>query len=132
MRYNPNLLGGMIPTPIGTPMSPVGPRYYRPAAGQQTPMHYELPSQDVIFRQMGRPDQMERSRKIIEIGAIAVRAPLDPMLQDKDSTILKKLEEVEQYLKHEGGDCQNALEGCVAIREALLQKLSVVRFDGGA
>lgn len=83
-----------------------------------------------MFKQMTRPDQLEQSRKIIEIGAMAVRAPLDPRWQESGKVgleqVLKKLEEVEQYLKSEGGECDQALEGCGLIREALTRKLSII------
>lgn len=128
MPRNPNLLDGALPTSIGTPMSPDVPHCHCPSAGQQVAIHYEYPSQGVLFRQMARPDQMERSRRIIEVGAMSVRAPLDPTLQIDTETILEKLAEVEQYLKCGGDDHRDALEGCAAIREVLMRRLREDKF----
>ncbi|KAF9692877.1 hypothetical protein EKO04_009169 [Ascochyta lentis] len=130
--WNSNFIGGMVPTSIGTPLSPISPRHHHPAAGQQMPLQHEHLGQEVLFRPMTRPDQMQRSRRVIEIGAMAVSAPIDPTLQNNARTILKKLEEVEQYLKRECSDCEDALKGCTMIKEALTRKLSVAEYEDRA
>lgn len=130
--YNPRPLDDMIPTYIGRPLSPVSPRYHRPATVQRRSIHYEHSGQDVTFRQMTTLDQMERSRRIIEIGAMTVNPPLQPILQNNNSSILNKLEEVEQYLKRRGEDFEDELKGCIVIRQALTRKLSEAKHQDGA
>ncbi|UPX17446.1 uncharacterized protein EKO05_0007799 [Ascochyta rabiei] len=130
--WNSNLVGGMVPTSIGTPLYPISPRHRRPALDQRMPLQHEDLEREVVFRSMTRPDQMERSRRIIEIGAMVAGVPLDPTLQNNARTILKKLEEVEQYLKQEIDDCEAALKGCIMIREVLTRELSIVKYEDSA
>lgn len=74
---------------------------------------------DVLFRHIPS-EQMEQSRKIIEIGAIGTtRHRVDPALERGGAAMLNKIEEVERYLRAECGDCDGALRGCETIREAL-------------
>jgi hypothetical protein len=119
----PYTIHGMVPTRIGDPLSPNSPRYRRPAAQQQWPFHNEhnevLVGNEVMVRHMGRTEDMERSRRIIEIGALTARAQQDSTLQDHGDTTLKKLADVERYLKAECVGCDDALRGCAAIREVL-------------
>ncbi|KAF1927583.1 uncharacterized protein M421DRAFT_170563 [Didymella exigua CBS 183.55] len=119
----PYNINGMVPTRIGDPISPDSPRYHRPAAQRQWPAHDGYAG-DIMFRHMP-PEQMERSRKIIEIGAITVKKHVDPALERGDAAIMKKIGEVERYLKAECGECDGALRGCATIRGALARK------DGG-
>jgi hypothetical protein len=92
--------------------------------------HESADPNSVIFTHMTRPDQLDRSRRVIELGAMAVRGPLDPRLEESGKgpleCVLKKLGEVEQYLQKEeqGGNHNAAIQGCVAIREALTNKLN--------
>jgi len=113
-------VNGLIPTRLGDPISPDSPRFHRPAALQQWPVQDGLAG-DVLFRHMV-PHQMEQSRKIIEIGAISVKQHVDPALERGGPAMLRKIEEVERYLKAECGDCDGALRGCATIREALTKK----------
>lgn len=78
---------------------------------------------------MTDPAQLAQSRRIIEIGAIAVRnhSKIDPALEDQAhmsprERIMKKLEDVEQYLQQDEAKNAEALKGCAMIREALKQR----------
>lgn len=77
----------------------------------------------VTFRQMAGSEHMERSHKIIEIGAMAVTRRVDHALKGNDGAILQKLDEVERYLTVECGECEDALRGCATIREAVKGKM---------
>ncbi|KAH7380418.1 hypothetical protein DE146DRAFT_295733 [Phaeosphaeria sp. MPI-PUGE-AT-0046c] len=84
---------------------------------------------DPIIRNMTNPAQLAQSRRIIEIGAVAVRnhSKLDPRLKDVDglsphARIMKKLEDVERYLQRDEAQNAEALKGCAMIREALKQR----------
>lgn len=116
----PYHVNGLVPTRIGDPISPESPRFHRSAAQQQWPVQDGL-VRDVVFRHMV-PEQIEQKRKIIEIGAISVRQHVDPALERGGPAMLRKLEEVERYLKAECGECAGALRGCATIREALTKK----------
>jgi hypothetical protein len=118
----PHYVNGLVPTRIGDPISPDCPRYHRSAAQQQWPVQDDLAG-DVVFRQMV-PEQMEQSRKIIEIGAISVRRHANPAVERDGIAMLRKIEDVERYLKVECGECDGALRGCATIREALARKES--------
>jgi hypothetical protein len=113
----PYHINGLIPTRLGDPISPGSPRFHRPAAQQQWPVQGGFVG-DVVLRHMV-PYQMEQSRKIIEIGAISVKQHVDPALERDGLAMLRRIEEVERYLKAECGDCDGALRGCATIREAL-------------
>lgn len=119
----PYYVNGLVPTRIGDPISPDSPRYHRPAAQQQWPVQDGYAG-DVVFRQM-RPEQMERSMKVIEIGAVAFSQHVDPAPERGGAAMLKKLGEVERYLRAECGECEGALRGCANIREALAKKENV-------
>ncbi|KAF2628475.1 hypothetical protein BU25DRAFT_311410, partial [Macroventuria anomochaeta] len=99
----PYYVNGMVPTHIGTPLSP--DRYAGGHAGSE-----------VVIRHMVGPVQMERSQKVIEIGALAVRTSLD-------TALMKKLEDVERYLKDGDGDREEALKGWKTIREVLMRRV---------
>jgi hypothetical protein len=75
------------------------------------------------------PIHFAHSRRIIEIGAMAVRnhTTLDPKLDDNKGLsaherILKKLEDVERYLQQYEAHNEDALSGCKLIREALSRR----------
>jgi hypothetical protein len=122
----------MLPTPIGTPLNQMMEvqdlRYgYQDngANNNRLPMVPEEP----VFCHMTRPDELARSRQIIQIGAMVVknRSRLDPRLgqtgTDSRERILKKLADIEEHLKETKGD--EALGGCRMIREALGKKTEV-------
>jgi hypothetical protein len=116
----PYHVNGLVPTRIGDPISPDSPRFHRSAAQQQWPVQDGLVG-DVVFRHMA-PEQIQQSRKIIEIGAVSVKQYIDPALERGGPAMLRKIEEVERYLKAECEDCDGALRGCATIREALTKK----------
>jgi hypothetical protein len=84
---------------------------------------------DPYIRHTTDPVHLEHSRRIIEIGAMAVRShtKLDPRLEEIDGMgaqerILKKVKDVERYLKQDRVHNEEALKGCAMIREALNRK----------
>jgi len=86
---------------------------------------------DPYFARMSHSDQENNSRKVIEVGAMAViNQPIPYQIpqfdgDDKGSRrekIMKKLEEVEKHLKQEMGDRDESLKGCEMIREAFAKK----------
>lgn len=84
---------------------------------------------DPLVRNMTDPAQLAQSRRIIEIGAMAVRnhSKIDPALKAYDNMsplerIMKKLEDVERYLKQYEIKNAEALKGCAMIRGALKQR----------
>lgn len=132
-------LHGMSTAPLETPLSS---GYMRVDAGC---LADELSrSSDPIFKHMPLQYQLDHSSKVIEIGAMAVlsqteespqhrqcrsRAP-SPEIEldeekhhDKRNAMMKKLNEVEQHLKKEFGDCEQGLRGCEMVREALSRGL---------
>lgn len=126
----------MLPTPIDMP-SPFGDTLVR---RQGTPI--QLTGEDVEFKHMSYRNQLEGSRRVIEVGAMAVFNAPKHMLIDTDSDyvggkiheserILKKLYEVEQHLKCEIEDeaCAAGLKGCEVIRKALLAKSAEAHGD---
>jgi hypothetical protein len=132
-----------IGTPIGTPFErPHDARggsrkRTRPFYSDHDPQ-YQVP--DPYLCRMTDPTQLRHSRRIIEIGAMAVRnhTKIDPKLETDDSLspherIVKKLEDVERHLKQDEADNQDALKGCAMIREALNRRVQrervVVKLD---
>ncbi|EMD90641.1 hypothetical protein COCC4DRAFT_127830 [Bipolaris maydis ATCC 48331] len=127
------LVGGMLPTPIGTPLNVMENTDFDTNTTHQdhiiennNPFFPSFP-EGPLFRQMLRPEELERSRQIIEIGALAVTShgSIDPMLQPYTSVsnqerILKKLIDIEEHLGKSGG--AEALRSCRTIREALIGK----------
>ncbi|KAF7674625.1 hypothetical protein GT037_007385 [Alternaria burnsii] len=127
-----SLVGGLLPTPIGTPLNEladVEELNYRTGTTIHT-IHSEGP----VFRHMRRPDEMSRSRRIIEIGALVVsnRSKLDPRLEPLSPTanrarILEKLGDVEQHLRNKEG--KEALPACMTIRVALSRSMNAKDVD---
>lgn len=136
------LVGGMIPTPIGTPMPglmdlddfgiPVDASRCRAYDVDIAETLHSGNTASPIVRHMTRPKELARSRNIIEIGAMAVRevAKLDPRLEEETSTaisrhcIFQKLDEIETYLRERNDEgIADALRGCAIIREALAENL---------
>lgn len=130
--YSDSLVGGLLPTPIGTPLNEladVEELNYRTGTTIHT-IHSEGP----VFRHMRRPDEMSRSRRIIEIGALVVsnRSKLDPRLEPLSPTanrarILEKLGDVEQHLRNKEG--KEALPACMTIRVALSRSMNAKDVD---
>lgn len=75
-------------------------------------------------------EEIQRSQKIIEIGAMVVRGRIDPAMQGNSNTMIEKLDEVELYLRAECLGCEDALKGCVTIREVLIEKTGVAAIIG--
>lgn len=104
------------------------------------PMHHDY-THDPVVVPMADPTQLANSRRIIQIGAMAVRrlSKLDPQLEanagfTEHDRIMKKLEDVERHLKLEDGNQDDALKGCAMIRAALKKKMEgpklVIKFMG--
>ncbi|KAF2251200.1 hypothetical protein BU26DRAFT_563140 [Trematosphaeria pertusa] len=129
---------GIVSTYIGMPMT--SEASFMDTEGLSVQL---TSTNDSSFRHMSHHDQVSQSRRVIEIGAMAVvnAARVDPSLARKRSRlpgldieepgrdaeqgrreILKKLEELEHHLKHELYDCDEALKACGMIREALASK----------
>lgn len=127
------LVNGRVVKLLGDPMPSESPSYHRSTVQHPWSVndgHSKGYIEDqVVFKHMARPEQMERSQKIIEIGAMAITGPVDPSLESNGATILKKLEEVEQYLKAECGGCEDVLRGCMSIREAVKGKMRLLGDD---
>ncbi|OAK95550.1 hypothetical protein IQ06DRAFT_284633 [Phaeosphaeriaceae sp. SRC1lsM3a] len=95
-----------------------------------------------ILRKMTDPAHLAQSRRIIEIGAMAVRKhsnKLDPRLQDNGNAglspherIMKKLEDIECYLPQDEARNGEALKGCAMIREALIDAAGNMGAGDGA
>ncbi|CAA9961324.1 hypothetical protein PTMSG1_04708 [Pyrenophora teres f. maculata] len=124
---------GMLSMPLGTPINEVEYQIRSPVHNYRTqdmsrfgsPMYPGGPT----YRQMTHPEELARSRQIIEIGAMVVTNPskLDPRLETQPSRtkILKSLDDIEEHLKEITGE--EALRGCRLIREALVK--TVVQED---
>lgn len=128
----PDYINGLVPTRLGDPISPDSPRYHRPAAQQQWPIQNNTgrpAGNEVIIRHITRREDMEQSRRIIEIGAMAVSG--QPGQQEHSNIVLKKLEDVECYLNTKGVDCHEALKGCATIREAIARNTSPIALPSG-
>ncbi|EUC51146.1 hypothetical protein COCMIDRAFT_80447 [Bipolaris oryzae ATCC 44560] len=124
------LVGGMLPTPIGTPLNAVEDvdcdtniTHQNHSIENNNPFFPSFP-EGLLFRQMSRPEELARSWQIIEIGALAVtnHGSIDPRLQPHTSAsnqerILKKLVDIEAHLGKSGG--AEALRSCKTIREVL-------------
>jgi hypothetical protein len=118
-----------IGTPIGTPFE--RPHDARGGSRKRTRQIYpdydpEYQVPDPYLCRMKDATKLRHSRRIIEIGAMAVRshAEIDPKLESDDSLssherIMKKLGDVERHLKQDEADNQDALKGCAMIRDAL-------------
>jgi hypothetical protein len=127
MQWGSPLGGGM--TTIGTPM-----REDSEMMGMQRSMYghgdvrMDMQYNDPIMTHMTNPTQLAHSRRVIEIGAMAVRQhvpPIDPRL-DTHESMLKKLEDVERHLKLHDVDNVEALRGCEMVREALGKRMKVL------
>jgi hypothetical protein len=93
------------------------------------PVHHDYPN-DPFVVPMADPTQLANSRRIIQIGAMAVRrlSKLDPQLEadaglSEHERIMKKLEDVERHLKLKDGNQDDALKGCAMIRAALKTRM---------
>lgn len=125
------LVGGMLLTPIGTPLNVVeGTDCDTNITHQNHSIENNNPffpsfTEGLLFRQMSRPEELARSRQIIEIGALAVtsHSSIGPRLQPYTSAsnqerISKKLVNIEEHLGKSGG--AEALRSCKTIRKVLI------------
>ncbi|KAH6297055.1 hypothetical protein HBI39_152990 [Parastagonospora nodorum] len=110
-------------THIGTPLEQMHEGYgsrkrVRPVWNGTNPTH-DVP----YLTRVTDPARLRRSRHIIEVGAMAVRKYAGGDVKLEEWTVLervmKKVGDVEEYLKREGGDNADALKGCEIIRQAL-------------
>lgn len=135
-------LGGMQLTSIGTPIDALG---LEDESGYRTEdldshgnrIRQKLPEQSacqppLVVQRMSRPEDIERSTQIIQIGAMAIRNPrIDPALDHVTTGedlshlehAIKKLIEVVSHLRKDKGDKAHAIAACVAIKDNLLKKL---------
>ncbi|KAI1596082.1 hypothetical protein A1F96_09918 [Pyrenophora tritici-repentis] len=127
------LVDGMLSMPLGTPINEVEYQIRSPVHNYRTqdmsgPGHAVYPG-GPTYRQMTRPEELARSRQIIEIGAMVVTNPskLDPRLETQPSRtkILKSLDDIEEHLKEITDE--EALRSCRLIRQALAK--TVVQED---
>ncbi|EMD58934.1 hypothetical protein COCSADRAFT_128629 [Bipolaris sorokiniana ND90Pr] len=122
---------GMLLTPIGTPLNVVeGTDCDTNITHQNHSIENNNPffpsfTEGLLFRQMSRPEELARSRQIIEIGALAVtsHSSIGPRLQPYTSAsnqerISKKLVNIEEHLGKSGG--AEALRSCKTIRKVLI------------
>jgi hypothetical protein len=130
--YNNTLVGGMLSTPIGTPLNETtetqDPNYGTGYAGASM-TGLTIRSEDPFIRHMTRPEELTRSRQIIEIGALVVTnySSLDPRLESyspntNDTQILKKLADIQEHLRDIEGE--EVFSACGTIREALSMKIA--------
>ncbi|KAI8943191.1 hypothetical protein NX059_001220 [Plenodomus lindquistii] len=144
-RNGSPLVGGMFSTPIGTPLDDLmevedsgcsgsgssSSRSSYHAPGPAGPSIHTRDSSPII-QHMTRPEDLARSRQIIQIGAMAMRPStnLDPNLPGTPAVahhecILKKLDDIEFYLSQDNGHNPDALRGCRMIREALANRMEM-------
>ncbi|CAO2651945.1 Nn.00g002280.m01.CDS01 [Neocucurbitaria sp. VM-36] len=128
------MVGGMMSTPIGTPLDMLSesetPAKHRKDTvsniTQYKPTHtLSTKSSGPVFEYMTHPNDLARSRQIIQIGAMAVVEPskLDPRLEhdyegECPKRMLKSLLDVEQHLQGKNGD-EEVLKACNVLRNAL-------------
>jgi hypothetical protein len=113
-------------TRIGTPMGPNDERGSRKRVRYPRYQDDDEDNDEVQVRHVTDAAYLTRSRRIIEIGAMAVRnhaSRTDDGEANGDETphqrILKKLADVEMYLQLHERENEAALKGCEMIREAL-------------
>lgn len=82
----------------------------------------------MVFRYMAQPEEIERSRKIIEIGTLETRRQTDTAPHQRTETILQKIQEVENYLTTECRECEEALQACTTIKAALPVNPNIAHF----
>ncbi|KAL6711426.1 hypothetical protein ACN47E_004360 [Coniothyrium glycines] len=88
-------------------------------------------SDQPTVQRMVDAEQLARSRKILQIGAMAVATPIHQIVPrpggqtpgSDQKRIFLKLKEIEEYLKKQVGDNSAALRGCAMIREAIYNKV---------
>jgi hypothetical protein len=116
-------------TSIGTPMSLSDKRGSRKRVRYPRYEDDDEDNEEVEIRHVMDPVHLAHSRRIIEIGAMAVRNHHSSTDNDEAKgdmkpreRILKKLEDVEMYLQQHEADNEDALKGCGMIREALVRR----------
>ncbi|KAH7386006.1 hypothetical protein BKA66DRAFT_490369 [Pyrenochaeta sp. MPI-SDFR-AT-0127] len=132
------LVCGMVPTTIGTPLNtPREPSNtmkhdYDAFLNSDFTSTCSLPLQrdDPVFRHITHPQELSKSRYIIEIGAMAVldKSRLDPSLEQVTKIlgqdhILKKLDDVERYIVQMKDGDGEALKACTIIRKMVAQEI---------
>ncbi|KAJ4376235.1 hypothetical protein N0V83_001518 [Neocucurbitaria cava] len=133
------LIGGMMSTPIGTPLDmlrePVSPARNNNDTRYDSARGPPNKRNDIIFEHMTHPNDLARSRQIIQIGAMAVvqRSRIDPRLVVQENNqgnqkehILKKLQDVQEHLQENKSEDEHVLNACSVLRGALTQKTGVV------
>ncbi|KAH8724060.1 hypothetical protein GQ44DRAFT_728048 [Phaeosphaeriaceae sp. PMI808] len=123
-------LGGcMILTHIGTPLDEYDSA--SPNTGIQSQGQIEQPiaytyADDPQLHRMIHPAQLAHSRRIIEIGAMAIREKilLDSQLEDEDICIAQKgrvtkMKEVKHHVKQNQKDDEHVSNGCMIIQDGL-------------
>jgi hypothetical protein len=119
-----------IGTTIGTPLNEMGNRsMYFPDRHMGMNVQYQR-HEDLIVQHMTSPTHLAHSRRIIQIGAMAVRhhvpdRNLDPRLRTHES-MLKKLDDVEDHLRLQDAENEEALKGCAIIKEALKKRVVTI------
>jgi hypothetical protein len=122
----------VVPTNIGTPMGDYE-RRHRDAEAQSVHTFIQLgphtDSDHPQFRYMDPQEQMRKSWRVIEVGAMGVVSKQISHNTEgggekeekgrKMDRMLEKLEEVEKHLKLDPGGREEALQGCAMIRGAL-------------
>jgi len=129
--YNDTFVADMFSTPIGTPLNEMRDRRdLKHGTGHNSAGMTDVAvrSDNPVIRHMTRPDELARSRQIIEIGALAVAShlTLDPVLGLQSPTtnraqILKKLADIEEHLDDK--EAKEALSACKTIRDALSKRI---------
>ncbi|KAI4710084.1 hypothetical protein J4E89_005316 [Alternaria sp. Ai002NY15] len=135
--YNDTFVADMFSTPIGTPLNEMRDRRdLKHGTGHNSAGMTDVAvgSDNPVIRHMTRPDELARSRQIIEIGALAVAShlTLDPRLGLQSPTtnraqILKKLADIEEHLGDK--EAEEALSACKTIRDALSKRIEAEFID---
>jgi uncharacterized protein YqgV (UPF0045/DUF77 family) len=122
----------MLPTPIGTPLNEAMEAQdpnYGTGCTSASMTGLTTRSEDPFIRHMTRPEELARSRQIIEIGALVVTnySNLDPRLESHSpntngTRVLKKLADIQEHLKD--SEVEEVLSACGTIREALSMKIA--------
>lgn len=128
--YNDTFVGDMFSTPIGTPLNEMMDHQdlkHGTSHNSVGMTDVAVRSDNPVIRHMTRPDELARSRQIIEIGTLAVAShcALDPRLglhipETNRAQILKKLADIEEHL--EDNEAREALSACKTIRDALSER----------
>jgi hypothetical protein len=135
--YNNTPGGDMLLTPIGTLLNEMMEvQGLKQGVGHNNvgTAGLTIRSDDPVIRHMTRPEELTRSRQIIEIGALAVSnsSKLDPRLESHNLTtcraqILRRLADIEEHLENKKG--YEALSMCKTIRDTLSKEIENAAVD---